>query len=92
MNRLRFLATSGVLMATSTLRGVGQSSPSSIHGFPPAVLEGDLHIENEPIADYRNALASTNEAFRDMKFGVRIHWGIYSIWRRGGESWPNICN
>ena len=23
-----------------------------------------------------------------MKFGVRIHWGIYSIWSRGPESWP----
>ena len=23
-----------------------------------------------------------------MKFGVRIHWGIYSIWHRGAESWP----
>ena len=23
-----------------------------------------------------------------MKFGVRLHWGIYSIWHRGAESWP----
>lgn len=23
-----------------------------------------------------------------MKFGVRIHWGIYSIWHLGAESWP----
>jgi alpha-L-fucosidase len=23
-----------------------------------------------------------------MKFGARIHWGIYSIWHRGPESWP----
>ena len=23
-----------------------------------------------------------------MKFGIRIHWGIYSIWHRGPESWP----
>ena len=25
-----------------------------------------------------------------MKFGVRIHWGIYSIWHRGAESWPYL--
>jgi len=23
-----------------------------------------------------------------MKFGIRIHGGIYSIWHRGAESWP----
>ena len=23
-----------------------------------------------------------------MKFGVRLHWGLYSIWHRGRESWP----
>ena len=23
-----------------------------------------------------------------MKFGIRLHWGIYSIWHRGAESWP----
>ena len=24
----------------------------------------------------------------DMKYGVRIHWGLYSIWELRGESWP----
>jgi hypothetical protein len=31
---------------------------------------------------------SAYEALRDMKFGIRLHWGIYSIWHRGPESWP----
>jgi alpha-L-fucosidase len=58
------------------------------HGFPASVLENDLYIENEPIEGYHSAPASAYEAFQDMKFGVRIHWGIYSIWHRGAESWP----
>jgi alpha-L-fucosidase len=41
-----------------------------------------------PIDGYQNAPASAYEAFQDMKFGARIHWGIYSIWSRGPESWP----
>lgn len=26
--------------------------------------------------------------FPDAKFGVFVHWGIYAVGRRGGESWP----
>jgi alpha-L-fucosidase len=26
--------------------------------------------------------------FRDLKFGVRVHWGLYSIEGLPGESWP----
>jgi alpha-L-fucosidase len=46
------------------------------------------YIEKTPIAEYRSAPSSAYEAFQDMKFGIRIHWGIYSIWHRGPESWP----
>jgi alpha-L-fucosidase len=75
-------------MATPALPAVGQSTPSSTHGFPPSVVHPDSYIENEPIVGYHNASASAYEAFRDMKFGIRIHWGLYSIWHRGAESWP----
>lgn len=67
--------------------GLPQSS-GSYHGFPSSVVSPDSYIEREPIAGYHNAPASAYEAFRDMKFGVRVHWGIYSIWHRGAESWP----
>lgn len=57
--------------------------------------ETDIHwksvkyyIEAEPEPDYRHAPESSYEAFLDMKFGVRIHWGIYSIWKLNRESWP----
>jgi len=57
-------------------------------GFPPSELQNVPYIETQPIAEYQPAPASAYEAFQDMKFGVRIHWGIYSIWHRGPESWP----
>ncbi|WP_169818762.1 isochorismatase family protein [Niabella ginsenosidivorans] len=41
----------------------------------------------EPDADYLHASEAAYEAFRDIKFSVRIHWGIYSIWQMNGESW-----
>ncbi len=46
------------------------------------------YVEAVPDADYRHASVEAYEAFRDLKFGVRIHWGIYSIWNLQNESWP----
>ena len=46
------------------------------------------YVEEEPEPGYRHASEAAHEAFRDMKYGVRIHWGIYSIWSQPGESWP----
>jgi len=28
------------------------------------------------------------EWFKDAKLGIFIHWDIYAVQRRGGESWP----
>ena len=52
------------------------------------MLRNDSYIESTPVESYHSASSSAYEAFQDMKFGVRIHWGIYSIWHRGAESWP----
>ena len=51
------------------------------------------YIEDEPLESYQHASAAAREAFRDIKFGVRIHWGLYTLWshrdpQAGGESWP----
>jgi alpha-L-fucosidase len=46
------------------------------------------YIEAVPDADYRHATPAAIEAFRDLKFGVRIHWGLYSLWQLPDESWP----
>lgn len=50
------------------------------------------YIEDDPIAEYTWASDEAYEAFQDMKYGVRIHWGLYSIWHMSGESWPFLGN
>jgi len=46
------------------------------------------YVETVPDPDYRHAPAAAVEAFKDIKYGVRIHWGLYSAAFGGGESWP----
>jgi alpha-L-fucosidase len=46
------------------------------------------YVEDEPDADYLHASKAAHEAFKDMKYGVRIHFGLYSILQTGNESWP----
>ncbi len=41
---------------------------------------------DEPGPEYRHASASAFEAFRDIKYGVRIHWGPYAL----KEWWDTI--
>jgi alpha-L-fucosidase len=90
MNRREFLASSTAMTALSAFPGLMGQSPKPGHGFPPSILKSDPYVELEPIAEYHHAPATAYEAFRDMKFGIRIHWGIYSIWHRGAESWPYL--
>ena len=87
MNRREFLVSTAALTAVSTLPALSRSSGQT-QGFPDSVLKNDPYIENPPIAEYHSAPASAYESFQDMRFGIRIHWGIYSIWHRGAESWP----
>jgi alpha-L-fucosidase len=49
------------------------------------------YIEARPVPEYQHASAKAYEAFRDMKYGVRIHWGLYSIAGKPGESWPFLA-
>ena len=46
------------------------------------------YVEAVPEPDYRHAPKAAVEAFKDIKYGVRIHWGLYSRAFEGGESWP----
>lgn len=87
MNRREFLASSTAFAAASSWSSLAQT-PERHHGFPPAFLRNDSYIETTPVPEYQWAPASSYEAFQDAKFGARIHWGIYSIWHRGPESWP----
>jgi alpha-L-fucosidase len=46
------------------------------------------YIEDIPVKEYSWASEKAYEEFNDMKFGVRIHWGLYSAIRQEKESWP----
>jgi alpha-L-fucosidase len=89
MNRRDFLASAATFAAASACPALSQSSDRP-RGFPPSVLKYDDYIETQPVVEYHSASAQAYEDFKDMKFGVRIHWGIYSIWHRGPESWPYL--
>jgi len=47
--------------------------------------------KEEPVSEYQHAPPSAVDAFNDLKYGIRIHWGIYTTARtsasKGGESW-----
>ena len=45
------------------------------------------YVEETPQPDYHQASEAAREAFRDLKFGVRIHWGVYSM-LGVDASWP----
>src|SRR5450432_2555247 len=87
MNRRNFLTSAAALAATSAYPGLAQQREQE-HGFPSSLLRNSPYAETTPFGDYHWAPSSAYEAFQDMKFGVRIHWGIYSIWHLGAESWP----
>lgn len=46
------------------------------------------YIEDNPVPEYTWASDKAYEDFRDMKYGVRIHWGLYSVLEFDKESWP----
>ena len=84
MNRRDFVTATAALATTAAYP---QLAPPE-NQFPQRVLKNDDYIEQTPVAGYQWASPAAYEAFQDMKFGIRIHWGIYSLWHRGPESWP----
>jgi len=38
----------------------------------------EYYVERIPHSDYRQASEAAREAFRDLKYGIRIHWGVYA--------------
>lgn len=45
-------------------------------------------VEEEPLETYQKAPQSAVEAFNDLKFSIRVHFGLYSVLCQSGESWP----
>ncbi len=46
------------------------------------------YIDYDPDPDYQHAPQAARESFQDIKYGVRIHWGLYSQLHLRKESWP----
>eukprot|EP00038_Savillea_parva_P029182 m.69359 g.69359 ORF g.69359 m.69359 type:complete len:549 (-) comp8577_c0_seq1:122-1768(-) len=62
---------------------------SGLHGTPAEVRTDTNPPSIGPInPDYRYASPDAVEAWHDLKFGLRIHWGEYAIDALGPESWP----
>lgn len=88
-------ATTSGVWAPGTTEFPGRTHNLSGAGFSHRLPETDGHylrtcgyIEDTPVADYRWAPDGKYEDFLDMKFGIRIHWGLYSILQLQNESWP----
>jgi len=88
MNRREFLVTGAAVTAAAAYPGMAQAV-NQPHELQASLPDIDHYIENNPIPGYHWASASAYEAFHDLKFGVRIHWGIYSVVKHLGDaSWP----
>ena len=46
------------------------------------------YVELDPLPGYEHAWEAAYEAFYDLKYGVRIHWSVYSIDGPRDRSWP----
>jgi alpha-L-fucosidase len=102
MNRRKFIsraltAGGGLVLGETTNPRLQASRPSgddarrASHRLP----ETDVHyrkvrsyVEEIPVPEYHWAPESAYEAFRDIKYGVRLHWGLYSTLQWQHESWP----
>lgn len=104
MDRRRFLMNSAILSGASIVPA-GFSSISVPHWknshapskFSHRLPKSDVHykatsgyVEDIPVSEYFWASDEAYEAFLDMKFGIRLHWGLYSILQQSNESWPYL--
>ena len=92
MQRRTFL--SGAAMALAS-RIVPSQQSLAMDGVPsPAAAERPhyrrvrSYIEEVPEPGYHWASPAAYEAFLDMKYGVRIHWGLIPLAGLEHESWP----
>ncbi len=80
-----------MLMAIVTTAVNGQTAKNRNHNLPKTDRQYRYtsgYVEDKPVPGYQWASEKAYEDFQDMKFGVRIHWGLYSIIRQEKESWP----
>src|SRR3954465_8447925 len=69
-----------------SLPGAAAADREQTLRFPPDVLKNAPYAADvDP--DYRHASDAAYAQFRSMKYGVRIHWGLYSSLPNARESW-----
>lgn len=100
MNRRDFLlsgsgAAAGGLLIGSLPAFARTNAVNSLSGYSHRLPLTDVHykktcgyVEDIPLPEYQWAPDSAYEDFKDIKFGIRLHWGLYSLLRLPGESWP----
>ncbi|MGD0500996.1 MAG: alpha-L-fucosidase [Bryobacteraceae bacterium] len=85
MNRRSFLTSS--LAAAAALKESRAAAERVNHELPRRE-KTQPYIEDIPVPEYRWASDAAYERFRDIKYGVRLHYGLYSILGQPNESWP----
>ena len=78
------------LAGAATLRGL-RAGDRVNHHLPARdthYRKVQSYVEDVPVPEYRWASDAAYERFRDIKYGVRLHWGPYSILGGPQESWP----
>ena len=90
------IASSG-FSAMGMYSGINNSMQQPLSKFSHRLPKSDDHyqatsgyVEDVPIPEYFWASDKAYEAFLDMKFGIRLHWGLYSIMELPHESWPYL--
>lgn len=86
--------TSDQVLGGEPFRFAADNRPPRVYRDYVRVPASDHHwkrvasyVEETPHPDYAQASEAAREAFRDLKYGVRIHWGVYAM--LGVEaSWP----
>ena len=93
MNRRRFLShglgACGVALATRA--DIWSAEQRQLHRLPAGehhYQKVKSYVEEVPVPEYHWASERACENFRDIKYGIRIHWGIYSAAGFDKESWP----
>jgi alpha-L-fucosidase len=103
MNRRKFARlTATTMLAALVSKGIPKLKGAPLKPkksrFSHRLPKSDTHykmtsgyIEDEPVPEYTWAPDEAYESFLDMKFGIRLHWGLYSISQQQHESWPFLA-
>jgi alpha-L-fucosidase len=94
LQRRTFLSGTAMALASRMLSprpSLAMDSSTLPHHLPledPHYRRVQSYIEEVPKPGYHWASPEAYEAFNDMKYGVRIHWGLYTVAHFARESWP----